>query len=261
LLLPLLLKALPTKNGPPLRGLKGHRGFLSTLRASGPSFGPVRNLTGSSRPKHGNPLRLAGLAPLWFVLELLVVEEQLFACGKNKVGTAVDTLEYLVLEVHPSPHSPVACAGGKLCLPHARSARRVVTHPPSDLPLDSAHLRVTQVTAKEKKEMPCMTASGIYATKLVGERNGPSRQGRRPAVSSILFLTGFFAAAFASERFFDTLLFAGLQVKGVSLDLLDDVFLLHPTLKTPQCVLEGFTLVKSDFRQLATPPNSSRWTR
>ena len=80
-------------------------------------------------------------------------------------------------------------------------------------------------------------------------------------MSSILFLTGFFAAAFASERFFDALLFAGLQVKGVPLNLLDDVFLLHLALKTPQCILEGFALLKSDFRQTTTPPNSSRWTR
>ena len=172
LLLPLLLKALPTKDGPPLGGLKGHRGFFSTLRASGPGFGPIRNLSRSCRTKHGNPLRFTRLAPLWFVLELLIVKEQLFACGKNKIGTAVDTLEYLVLEVHPSPHSPVACAGGKLCLPHARSARRIFTHPPQNLPLDSAHLRVTQVTAEEK--MPCVTASGTYVTKRWGKGTGRS---------------------------------------------------------------------------------------
>jgi hypothetical protein len=41
------------------------------------------------------------------------------------------------------------------------------------------------------------------------------------------------AAPLASESFFDTLLFARLQVIGVSLDLLNDVFLLHLALETP----------------------------
>ena len=77
----------------------------------------------------------------------------------------------------------------------------------------------------------------------------------------ILFFSSFFPTAFACERFLDTLFFAGLQVKGVALNLLDDVFLLHLTLKTSQRVFEGFPLLKSDFRQLTTPPNSSRWTQ
>ena len=69
-----------------------------------------------------------------------------------------------------------------------------------------------------------------------------------------------FPAAFACECFFDTLLFAGRQVKGVALNLLNDIFLLHLAMETTQLVLEGITLLKSDFRQLTTPPNSSRWT-
>ena len=77
----------------------------------------------------------------------------------------------------------------------------------------------------------------------------------------ILFFTSFFPTAFARERFFDALFFAGLQVKGVTLDLLDDVFLLHLALEATQRVFEGFALLESDFRQLTTPPNSSRWTR
>jgi len=88
--------------------------------------------------------------------------------------------------------------------------------------------------------------------------------GRRPEAAthrlSILLLTSLFPAAFACEGFFDTLLLAGLQVKGVALNLLNDVFLLHLAFETTQRILEGFTLLKSDFRQLTTPPNSSRWT-
>jgi len=78
---------------------------------------------------------------------------------------------------------------------------------------------------------------------------------------SILFFTSFFTAAFACECFLDTLFLAGLQVKGVALNLLDDVFLLHLAFEMPQRVFEGLTLLNSDFRQLTTPPNSSRWTQ
>jgi hypothetical protein len=51
-------------------------------------------------------LRLAVLATLRFVLELLVVEEELFACREDEVLTAVNAFQGLVLEfhvLHPSP--------------------------------------------------------------------------------------------------------------------------------------------------------------
>jgi hypothetical protein len=76
----------------------------------------------------------------------------------------------------------------------------------------------------------------------------------------VLFFTSFFAGSFASERGFHTLFLAGLQVEGVALDLLDNVFLLHLTLEPAQSVLEGFALLKSNFRQTDTPPDSSGWT-
>ncbi len=37
----------------------------------------------------GEPLALAALTTFWFVLELLIVKEQLLACGKDEVGAAV----------------------------------------------------------------------------------------------------------------------------------------------------------------------------
>jgi hypothetical protein len=45
-------------------------------------------------------LRLALLAALGVVLEILVVEEQLFACGKDEVGTAINALENFIREFH-----------------------------------------------------------------------------------------------------------------------------------------------------------------
>lgn len=83
---------------------------------------------------------------------------------------------------------------------------------------------------------------------------------------SILFFTRLFPAAFSRERFYYALLFAGLPIKGVTLALLNDIFLndiflLHQALEAAQRILKGLTLLESDFRQLTTPQNSSRWTR
>jgi hypothetical protein len=85
---------------------------------------------------------------------------------------------------------------------------------------------------------------------------GPPREGAT-LYCSVLFFARFLTSAFASERGLNTLFFAGLQVKGVALNLLDDVFLLHLALEAAQSVLEGFTLLKSNFRQTYTPPDSS----
>jgi len=47
----------------------------------------------------------------------------------------------------------------------------------------------------------------------------------------------------------------------VTLNLLDNIFLLHFALETAQRILEGLTLLNSNFRQLTTPPNWSRLDR
>jgi hypothetical protein len=52
-----------------------------------------------------------------------------------------------------------------------------------------------------------------------------------PFIALILFFACLFSRALASQRSFHTLFFAGLQVEGVTLDLLDDVFLLHLALE------------------------------
>jgi len=53
-----------------------------------------------NRAQHGNPLGLASLAALGFVLELLVVEKKLLPGGENKITPTVDTLQHLVLKFH-----------------------------------------------------------------------------------------------------------------------------------------------------------------
>ena len=77
------------------------------------------------------------------------------------------------------------------------------------------------------------------------------------SVCLILLFANFLASALASECGFDAFFLAGLQVKGVALNLFDDVFLLNFPLEPPQSVLEGFTLLQSNFRQTDTPPNPS----
>jgi hypothetical protein len=69
-----------------------------------------------------------------------------------------------------------------------------------------------------------------------------------------LFFACFLPAALAGQCFLHPLLFAWLQVKGVTLDLLDDVFLLHFALKATQCILEGLALLESNFSQLNYTP-------
>jgi hypothetical protein len=76
----------------------------------------------------------------------------------------------------------------------------------------------------------------------------------RPFPASILFLTCFLARPLASQRGFHALLLARFEVKGVSLDLLDDVFLLHLALKAAKSVFEGFSLLQSNFRQTRYTP-------
>jgi hypothetical protein len=58
-------------------------------------------------------------------------------------------------------------------------------------------------------------------------RAAPGRSGSFFDRSLVLFLASLFAGPLTSQRGFHTLFFAGLQVKGVTLDLLDNVFLLH----------------------------------
>jgi len=73
-------------------------------------------------------------------------------------------------------------------------------------------------------------------------------------INLVLFFARFLPAALSSQGFLHALLLARFQVKGVSLDLLDDVFLLYLAFESAQCVLEGLTLLNSDFCQTAHTP-------
>ena len=94
-----MLEAFSTKDWPALCGLEGNGCFLPTTRAVGSSLylGIIaRGRTSQSRSSFG----LAGFATFRLVLELLVVEEELFSGCEDEVGAAVNTLQNLVLEFH-----------------------------------------------------------------------------------------------------------------------------------------------------------------
>jgi hypothetical protein len=72
----------------------------------------------------------------------------------------------------------------------------------------------------------------------------------------VLFLADLLAIPLTCEGFLHALLFAGLQVKGVALNFLNDVFLLHLALEAAKRVLEGLTLLQTNFCQCKNTPLS-----
>ena len=91
------------EHGTALRGAERHGGLLSASGAGGLGLdlGVAVGLSGRRRrAEHRNPLGLAGLATLGFVLELLVVKEKLFPGSENEITPTVDTLQHLVLKFH-----------------------------------------------------------------------------------------------------------------------------------------------------------------
>src|SRR5437016_12275394 len=87
-------------------------------------------------------------------------------------------------------------------------------------------------------------------------RKGRGRQpnGDPRTTNLVLFLACLFAATLARQCFLYTLFLARLQVKGMPLDLLNYVFLLHLAFEAPQCVLKGFALLNSNLRQKPHTP-------
>jgi hypothetical protein len=72
---------------------------------------------------------------------------------------------------------------------------------------------------------------------------------------SVLLLTSFFAIPLARQCCFDAALFTGLQVVGVTLYFLDNVFLLYLALEPAQRILERFAFLHTNFSQNFPPPN------
>ena len=95
-----LLEALPAEHRPALRGLERNRGFALAPGTDRPGFHPLRVAAALRQSKRLGALVLAGLAAFWLIFELLIVEEKLFAGCEDEVGSAIDTLQNLILELH-----------------------------------------------------------------------------------------------------------------------------------------------------------------
>jgi hypothetical protein len=88
----------------------------------------------------------------------------------------------------------------------------------------------------------------------------PRRENRKaaPLSGTARYLFRFppllLAQSLPRKGFFGPALLAGLHVEAMLLDLLDDVFLLHLALETPQGIFQGFVLLDDDFRHFMNSP-------
>src|SRR5579864_508356 len=94
------LEAFLAEHRAPLRWLERHGGLLAASRACRDGFHPFPGRAAARRP--GSPLALAGLAPLRFVLEVLVGEKLLLSRRPDELRVAVHAPEDPVLELHRS---------------------------------------------------------------------------------------------------------------------------------------------------------------
>jgi hypothetical protein len=108
---PLLRKTFAAEDRTILRWAERNRGFLAALGASGAGFHagiastvPIATAIAVGRigagRNYGNAPRLTHFTAFGLVLELLIVEEQLFAGRKDKAGAAVDAGKNFVLKFH-----------------------------------------------------------------------------------------------------------------------------------------------------------------
>jgi hypothetical protein len=76
----------------------------------------------------------------------------------------------------------------------------------------------------------------------------------------ILLFASFFTTTFAGQSLFYPLFLTRLQVVGVTLYFLDDVFLLHFALETAEGIFQRLAFLQSDFSQLLHPLTGPYWT-
>lgn len=111
---PPLLETFATEHRPPLGRTKRHRRLFAALRAVCAGFRFRERVTVRTDSRAGGPLPFAVLASLGFVLELLIMEEQLFPGCEYEIRTTIHTLQNLVLEFHCKrrSHSPTLRSTG-----------------------------------------------------------------------------------------------------------------------------------------------------
>lgn len=78
--------------------------------------------------------------------------------------------------------------------------------------------------------------------------------GPRQIVHLVLLTPLLFTKTLTREGFFRTPPFTRFHVVAVLLDLLDNVLRLHFSLKTPERILQRFTLLNDNFCHAYSPP-------
>ena len=121
------LEAFPAQYRTTLRGLERDSCLFAASGACGARLHLLVEIAaaGSAMSHIRRALRLAILATLGFVLELFIVEKELFAGGKYEVVTAIHALQVSVLEFHfrsPPPRDGLSLSlGGELMEPRSGS--------------------------------------------------------------------------------------------------------------------------------------------
>jgi hypothetical protein len=250
----LFLEAGPAQHRSALCGLERNRGrciALGTCRA--------RFRTHTRSPSAA--LRLALLAALRIVHELFVVEEKLLTCGEHKLCAAVDARQNSIGKFHgrlpqrretyryrprysifagPFPCLRSCCLNiegpGRekeqrqcFCSQATIEARPCCTTPRAEASVGK-EIRSRTATVDSFFE----SSSALPAHLARGALNTYRRNSFGYITCSVLVLlfTSLFAITLACQSCLDTTLFARFQVVGVTLDFLDDVFLLNLPLES-----------------------------
>ena len=90
-------------------------------------------------------------------------------------------------------------------------------------------------------------APGLIASRVFNYRRPNSSCFLRTEL--VLLFTDLLAIPFACECFLHAFLFAWFQVKGVALDLFDNVLRLHLPLETTKSILQGLAFLNTNFCQ------------
>ena len=247
---PSLLEALPAKHRASLRWPEGHRRFLPALRTIRLGLRTHLRTAPATASSTLGTLRFATLTSLRFVLESFIGEKHLFAGRKYKLRAALRTLQYSVVEFH-EPFSPRAASGKRL------GALRISEPDCVGKPVsgEAGCGSLGPASAKLEDNPNISTLRGLIlgsAAPSLSEKRGAAFF-RLPR-HLIRFPPLLLAQSLPRKRFFRPALLAGFHVEAMLLDFLDDVFLLHLALKTPQGIFQGFTLLNDDFSHFINSP-------
>jgi hypothetical protein len=185
---------------------------------------------------------LAEFATLGVIFKLLFMEEKLLAGCKHKLAVTVHALQQPVHELHltVSHCCRIGLDGNSLILVFVRG--------------HCVHLVVRaiwpgiRVSTGKSYQSRVFSPSNCFFEAMGGS---PSQSPRilLYICELILLFTDLLAIPFACEGFLYAFLFAWFQVKGVALDLFDNVFRLHFPLETTKSILQRLAFLNTNFCQ------------